>query len=86
MDWLNIVLGSAVSLSDSLTGTAKAKAEASEAAANAQIAAIKLETDPAKIALQAEKLKAESDHQTIMYALIGLGVIIAGVVAYKAVA
>ncbi|MXV18606.1 hypothetical protein [Deinococcus xianganensis] len=82
MEWLVAVgaLASPVaSIVDSVTGTGKAKAEAAEAAANAQTAAIQAQ-------IEHERLASRNTQQMLMYGLIAVGVVAAGVVAYRAVA
>lgn len=73
MEWLAAALaGPVVGIVDAVTGTGAAKAQAATAAANAQ--------------LERDRLAAESTRQVMTYALIGVGVLVAGFVAYKAVA
>lgn len=82
MEWLAAVgvLANPVSnIVDAVTGTGKAKAEAAEAAANAQAAAINAQ-------IEHDRLVAEQNRQTMTFALIGVGVLVAGVIAYRAVA
>lgn len=82
MEWLAAVgalAGPVVGIVDAVTGTGAAKAQAATAAANAQAAATNAQ-------LERDRLAAESTRQVMTYALIGVGVLIAGFVAYKAVA
>lgn len=82
MEWLAVVgaVASPVAgIVDALTGTGTAKAEAAEAAANAQTAAYQAQ-------VEAERVQAESQRQMMLYGLIGVGVLVAGAIAYKAVA
>lgn len=82
MEWLAAAGALAAPVSnivDAVTGTGKAKAEAAEAAANAQTAAINAQ-------IEHDRLVAEQNRQTMTYALIGVGVLVAGFIAYRAVA
>lgn len=82
MEWLAAVgalAGPVVGIVDAVTGTGAAKAQAATAAANAQAAATNAQ-------LERDRLAAESTRQVMTYALIGVGVLVAGFVAYKAVA
>lgn len=82
MEWLGIVgaLAPAVAgIADAVTGTGKAKAEAAEAAANAQAEAIRAQVEH-------DRLAAQTNRTTMTYALLGVGVVVVGALAYKLVA
>ncbi|MVN89374.1 hypothetical protein GO986_21805 [Deinococcus sp. HMF7620] len=82
MEWLGVVgalAGPVTSIVDAFIGTGKAKAEAAEAAALAQAAAYQAQTEQARLSVQ-------TTQQTLMYGDIGVGVLVLGFLAYKAVA
>lgn len=82
MDWLaavGVVANPISNIVDAVTGTGTEKAKAAQAAANAQTAAINAQ-------IEAERFQAESNRQMMLYGLIGVGVVVAGAIAYKAVA
>lgn len=80
MAWLGAVGAVANPLAaivDSFTGTGIAKAEAAEEAAKAKRAQYEAQ-------IEAARLEAANDEKTMQYGLWAVGLLVCGVVAYKA--
>lgn len=82
MEWLAAVGALAnpiATIVDDLSGAGAAKANAAKAAAEAQAAQYQAQVQAAQIA-------AQNQQQMMLYALGGIGVLVVGAIAYKALA